>query len=317
MSTTKSLLQCAVCMYLPFYINTLAFHPAIHRKTKASYTYEKTQLISNCPFFSITNWLKAPLKINNSSNLYKDGSVQYGSTILTGEVRNGLMTIDPKISLNELSSITWTNRYRIHIEKAYRNALSLRCPFFRRRATDILEFTDSIMRHLLGKRIALLGPAIALRGIENGGEKRLGLSLKEIAEIIRKDWREENYKGYYVTGRLTANIYRDDCLFDGPDPDMPVRGVRKYVNAASQLFEYKSTTSELLSLQIHTDTAIAKWRFNGTMRLPWKPKLPQFTGTTIYYIDSSGLIYKHIETWDISVCQAFVQVFFPKLSQKT
>jgi hypothetical protein len=31
-----------------------------------------------------------------------------------------------------------------------------------------------------------------------------------------------NGKGYYVTGRLSKPIYRDDCLFDGPDPDMCV-----------------------------------------------------------------------------------------------
>lgn len=317
MYTANSLLQCVVILHLPLYIHTLAFDPAIRRHTKPSYTYEKTQAISKCPFSSITNWLKEPSTINDSSTLNKEIIVQYAKIMqATGEVKNVSMATDPMLLSSHSWSVTWTKRYRIHIEKAYRNALSLRCPFFRRRATDVLEFTDSTMRHLLGKKVTSLGPAIALRGIENGGEKLLGLALPALSEIIRNDWREENKKGYYVTGRLSANVYRDDCLFDGPDPDMPVRGLRKYMNAASQLFEYKSSTSELLSLRIQEGSVVAKWRFNGTMRLPWKPKLPEVTGTTTYHVDSSGLIYKHIETWDISAFQAFIQTFLPKLSQK-
>jgi hypothetical protein len=97
---------------------------------------------------------------------------------------------------------------------------------------------------------------------------------------------------------------------------MPVRGIRKYVNAASQLFEYKTSTSELLSLKINNNTVIATWRFNGTMRLPWRPKLPEVTGSTTYYVDKSGLIYKHCETWDISAFQAFLRTFSPKISEK-
>ena len=305
-------------MHLPFHINALAFDPAIHHNTKAAFTFEKpTHLTSKCPFSSLTNWLKAPSATDNSSKFGKASSVAYAKIMETNElpVHDASIKMGHTISSKQSISHKWTHKYRIRVEKAYRNALSLRCPFFRRRATDVLEFTDSTIRQLMGNSAASLGPAIALRGIDNGGEKLIGLSISDLAEILRKDWREDNNKGYYVTGRLTANVYRDDCLFDGPDPDMPVRGIRKYMNAASQLFEYKSTTSELLSLRIHEGTVVARWRFIGTMRLPWKPKLPAFTGTTVYFTDSSGLIHKHIETWDISVLQAFIQVFFPRMSQ--
>lgn len=316
MNAIKSLLLYVVITTLPLHVHALAFGPAIHRKSKTSFTFDKSQAITKCPFSSITNWLKAPLTTSTSSDINNKLIAQYAEIIQTGVVDDASMTTDSTLSSGYRMPISWTKGYRIHIEKAYRSALSLRCPFFRRRATDILEFSDSTMRHLVGKNVASLGPAIALRGIENGGEKLIGLSLAELTELIRKDWREENSKGYYVTGRLTANVYRDDCLFDGPDPDMPVQGIRKYMNAASQLFEYKSSTAELLSLYINERTAVARWRFNGTMRLPWKPKLPEVTGTTTYHIDSSGLIYKHIETWDLSAFQAFVQTFLPKLSQK-
>lgn len=60
--------------------------------------------------------------------------------------------------------------------------------------------------------------------------KHRGLPMDVIRDIIIKDWAgkagpgpDNNHKGYYITGKLNSTIYRDDCLFDGPDPDMPVR----------------------------------------------------------------------------------------------
>jgi hypothetical protein len=205
----------------------------------------------------------------------------------------------------------------LHIEQLYDQALELKCPFFRRRASDVLDTTDALMRLFIIRNTSLLGPPPSLRGIGGeSGEKSLGLTKEELMEVIRKDWREENDKGYYVTGKLSASIYRDDCLFDGPDPDMPVKGLRKYLNAAAQLFDKRTTKSELLSLEIEGDVIKANWRFNGVMRLPWKPKMPEVIGSTIYHIDAAGLIYEHVETWDISAYQAFVRTFFPKLSER-
>jgi len=115
-------------------------------------------------------------------------------------------------------------------------------------------------------------------------KKHKNLNVHDLLEIIRVDWKstttaiaaankgettktkkiitqpqqnnKNNHKGYYITGRLNTAIYRDDCLFDGPDPDMPVRGLRKYLNAASQLFDTKTSTAELLSLEIINDNDI-------------------------------------------------------------
>ena len=121
--------------------------------------------------------------------------------------------------------------------------------------------------------------------------KSVNLALEEIREIIRQDWREDSNKGYYITGRLNTTIYRDDCFFNGPDPDMPVRGLRKYLNAASQLFDHASSTAELLSLDIADDyTIVARWRLQGVLHLPWHPELPTWTGSTTYHVDEEGLI---------------------------
>ncbi len=51
------------------------------------------------------------------------------------------------------------------------------------------------------------------------GTKSVGLSLSEVTAIIKQDFEKRQY---YVTGRLTKQIYADDCYFDAPDPDMPV-----------------------------------------------------------------------------------------------
>jgi len=147
-------------------------------------------------------------------------------------------------------------------------------------------------------------------------------------EVIRHDWKPHHqHKGYYITGKLNTTIYRDDCWFDGPDPDMPVRGVRKYLNAASQLFDTATSSAELLSLEIGDrscgnsksrglkpkSTIVARWKLKGVLHLPWHPSLPVWTGQTIYYLDDEHMVYRHEEHWDISVVQAFTQTLWPEV----
>jgi len=202
-----------------------------------------------------------------------------------------------------------------NIEEWYEQALAWKCPFLRRRASDLLDAADMLMRFLIVRnKASLLGPPPSLRGVKGSmqREKTLHLTREELMEVIRKDWRSDNNKGYYITGKLSTNIYTDDCLFDGPDPDMPVKGLRKYLNAASQLFEQRRSRAELLTLQIEGDVIIAKWRFNGRLRLPWKPRMPEVTGTTIYNMNEDGLICRHEETWDISAYQAFFWTMMPE-----
>ena len=124
------------------------------------------------------------------------------------------------------------------LKKSYDKALSIPCPFFRRRAADAMDAIDMILRFLLIRHksvVSMLEPP-GWRCKGDTTPKTYGITITELAETIRKDWKLENDKGYYITGRLSTSIYRDDCFFEGPDPDMPVRGLRKYLNAASQLF---------------------------------------------------------------------------------
>jgi hypothetical protein len=162
-----------------------------------------------------------------------------------------------------------------HINVLYDKSLSMKCPFFRRRSTDILDSLYMIMRFVIIRHKSL--PLIERHppgcrastyatANTNMNMKHKNLYIHDLVKTIRMDWKSESitsaststskkqqqqlHKGYYITGRLNTTIYRDDCWFDGPDPDMPVRGVRKYLNAASQLFDTKTSTAELLSLEI-------------------------------------------------------------------
>jgi hypothetical protein len=207
----------------------------------------------------------------------------------------------------------WETWYMEKLTGWYREALVLKCPFFRRRVSDVLDTVDYVFRLPYMGDTSVLGLPLAYQCEGDVCIKSFGLSLNELAVEIRKDWREDTRKGYYITGKLNTGIYRDDCLFDGPDPDMPVRGLRKYLNAASQLFDPAKSTCELLSLHIQDNVIVAEWRMKGRLRLPWKPWMPTVTGRTTYHTDESGLIREHGEVWDISVFRAFMQTLLPEV----
>jgi hypothetical protein len=146
--------------------------------------------------------------------------------------------------------------------------------------------------------------------VRTTGGKTVGLSLTEVAQIITQDFEERQY---YVTGRLSKRIYADDCFFDAPDPDMPVRGLRKYVDAISHLFEHRSSKVDLLSIQElpNRKAVIARWRLEGTLMLPWRPTVRPYTGVTLYELNSRGLISRHTELWSTDVAVAFLSAVAP------
>ena len=155
--------------------------------------------------------------------------------------------------------------------------------------------------------------------------KNRNLPLSTVAQTIERDWRcgPQHAKGYYLTGRLNSTIYRDDCLFDGPDPDMPVKGLRKYLSAASHLFERESSFAQLLDLRteegggrLGRGAVVVRWRLGGTLMLPWRPAVRPWTGTTTYHLDEEGLVCLHEEEWDVTVLEAFVCTVFPKLGER-
>lgn len=234
-------------------------------------------------------------------------------------------------------------------------------------AFGIIDATDLGLNLLQVPGCKAMGKHIQID--ENGKSvKHCHLPIETIRDVIVQDWRSDSdayayayamagtttnvkpcslNKGYYITGKLNSTIYTDDCMFDGPDPDMPVKGLRKYLGAASNLFDSNKSFATLLDIQI-IDVSVnsdsnanskansnfwmqpkprlrsqygnkvveVKWRMEGVLMLPWRPRVKPWSGWTRYYLDDNGLIAYHEEGWDISVMEAFVGTILPELGAK-
>jgi hypothetical protein len=275
-----------------------------------------------------------------------------------------------------------------NLDQLYDKSIRIKCPFFRRRAADLIDNAATVGQFLLIRHKSLPGLSdlfldtddlssspllsnflpvadvsencnILLTSDHRGhtvsvsspshhnlmdvvssppGCKPLGyhikrhpdgtsqktryLSISDITRQIQKDWIGGTHgqeKGYYITGKLDSTIYRDDCLFTSPDPDMPVRGLRKYLNAASHLFDPKLSDASLLSISSDEHGGMkgygmieVTWRLGGVIQLPWHPTVEPWTGKTRYHLNEEHLIYLHEESWDISVWRAFLCTLYPE-----
>lgn len=272
--------------------------------------------------------LRMPLKVGNCQSapvrFNRNGFGLRGNMKLSSSTISNTEFAGP-LSPDFVRYLSFVQIFQAHIDAMYSDSMKIKCPFFRRRATDSVDGMASVVRFILARHKSL--PIPMLPGSQqisiSSTPKLYGLSVSAISNVIAKDWKCRSSfssltagKGYYITGKLTREIYRDDCFFDGPDPDMPVLGVKKYVSSTSQLFDHKASRADLISISSSEDdrTITVHWRLEGILNLPWHPVLKPWTGQTTYYLDDSGLIERHIELWDISVLDAFVSTLFPFLN---
>lgn len=307
-----------------------------------TYCADHTQLFADCEmnFFSKFACLLLGMLLSQSKSLQMPLKVRHCQSApvrLDGNgfgLRGSMKLPSSTLSNNEydgpfspdfLRYLSFVRIFQAHIDAMYNDSMKIKCPFFRRRATDSVDGIASVVRFILARHKSL--PIPMLPGSQqvsiSSTPKLHGLSVNAISSIIAKDWKCRSSfssltagKGYYITGKLTKEIYRDDCFFDGPDPDMPVLGVKKYVSSTSQLFDHKASRADLISITSSEEyrTVTVHWRLEGILNLPWHPVLKPWTGHTTYYLDDSGLIVRHIELWDISVLDAFVSTLFPFLN---
>lgn len=200
------------------------------------------------------------------------------------------------------------------LRRVQQRARGVKCPFWRRRFGDVIDGALTIARFVAARHKSWEIPVdiaqlTAIGTASSSQPKRRGLSMVELQAILYDDLVERQY---YVTGRLSSCIYADRCLFDGPDPDMPVRDVQRYSDALRGLFDPSTSRIELIELRQHDDRSfVADWRLEGALQLPWHPAIKPFTGSTLYELNEDGLICSHTETWSISALDAFVSVLLP------
>lgn len=131
--------------------------------------------------------------------------------------------------------------------------------------------------------------------------------IADLRDVVQKDFVQNQY---YVTGRLSPEVYTPDCQFK--DPTTNVKGVQPYMTAVSKLFDPAKSKAELVSLKISGPNMLTlKWRLAATLNVPGSPAIKPYTGITKYVTNNSGLICQHLEEWDISALDAFVSVLFP------
>lgn len=184
----------------------------------------------------------------------------------------------------------------------------IRCPFFRRRAGDLIEGAMSVANFVLSRHKSLPLPNSPF-STYIAHPKRRGACIADVMEAVRDDIEERRY---YVSGKLSHEFYCDECFFDGPDPDMPVTSLQRYSDALRGLFHPSLSQYELLEMrQVGSHAFVASWRLEGALRLPGRPKIKPYVGTTLYELNEDGLVCSHTETWSISAIDAFLSVAFP------
>ena len=152
-----------------------------------------------------------------------------------------------------------------------------------------------------------------------GGEKRVGVSVKEVREILERDLQpieklsDGTFKGaYFVTGNLTPEIFEDDCAFI--DPTNTTKSLSKYMNALKILFDPETSSVDLKSIDIVDDhTIVGVYDCEGYLKLPWHPRVKPYTGTVTWKTNGeNGLIVSQTQQWTgISAAGAIIESFTP------
>lgn len=118
---------------------------------------------------------------------------------------------------------------------------------------------------------------------------------------------------------IAYDIYSQDVCFT--DPINTFKGKFSYRIVYWTLRFHGQLFFTHIELDLHDveqtapDHIEAHWTVKGILRLPWKPKI-FFNGTSHYSINSEGLIYKHVDTWDRKPTEVLKQ-FFRRGYEKT
>ena len=148
------------------------------------------------------------------------------------------------------------------------------------------------------------------------GDKLTGLSLTEIATRLSNDLSNgaKGEGGYFVTGDLSPELFRDDCAF--VDPTNSVASLSRYQNALRILFDPNQSVVRLvepLAINKEDRTITGNVRSWGVLQLPWSPRISSYTTKIVYSIDGDGLIYSQIQSWSIPASEALSETFTPAI----
>ena len=175
-------------------------------------------------------------------------------------------------------------------------------------------------------RLAPLGPkASRPQGNENGAAaagKTTGLSPEEMARRLSIDLARGAHGkgGYFLTGDLSTDLFRDDCVFE--DPTNRVDSLSQYRKALSLLFDPDRSTVELLGdgLSIVSRDGLTvitgRLRSRGFLRVaPWNPYVKAYETDITYTLDpDTGLVARQDQVWTKDASEALKETFTPSFN---
>ncbi|KAL4425556.1 hypothetical protein ABPG75_009572 [Micractinium tetrahymenae] len=104
--------------------------------------------------------------------------------------------------------------------------------------------------------------------------------------------------------------YDPQCLF--ADPFAGFNGVERFQRNVSNLGGLmQDIRLDILSFEEGEQELRTRWRFSATLDLPWRPILAAAGGTTHVFDPDSGLVVKHIESWDVEPARVVKQLLKP------
>ena len=186
-------------------------------------------------------------------------------------------------------------------------------------ATDVLPPT---LRDYT--KLAPLGPKES--SIES---KSTSLTPEEIAQRLTNDLIDgaTNKGGYFLTGDLSRDLFRDDCVFE--DPTNRVDSLNQYQKALTLLFDPKTSSVELLDdgLKVVRERCLnsddrcittirGRLRSRGYLKVaPWRPYVKAYETTIVWTLDpKTGLIAHQDQTWSKGASEALQETFTPTVS---
>jgi len=137
------------------------------------------------------------------------------------------------------------------------------------------------------------------------------LSLSDLYDGIKKDFE----RGYLFSGAIDANLYSADCEFT--DPTLSFKGLETFQrNIASikplidRFLGTNLVTLYSLEQQEESQSVIAQWRMEGSLKLFWSP-LIDVQGVTEYKAGSDGRVVSYSERWTVDPFNALSQLLKP------
>ena len=144
-------------------------------------------------------------------------------------------------------------------------------------------------------------------------------SLDEAIKRLKADYEgtPSDPRPYFLTGVMDEALYDEDCEF--ADPFVSFKGRQRFVDNLANLaggFITESSTRTLSSAFEPGDATTApsystKLLVKLRLGLPWSPVLAWPWGVEHVFDVESGLIVRHIESWDVSPTEGVRQLLTP------